>query len=355
VHRLHTNHSANKIIEGKDVIAEAPSATGKTQGICIAALQIIDTNIKTCQALILTSTFDVAQQIQKFTLDVGQFMEMDCPASVGRPDTGDDISALHDGQQFVVGTPDRVLELIQLRAIAVDSLKLFVLDQADSLVSCGFTRHILDIYTPSFTQVVFLSVTMPPDVLEPIARLTRDILHIIVRKNGRPLEGIKQFVISVEKEEQKLEVLSKFIELSGTTQVVIFCNLRRNVEQLTEDLNRRGIAISAMHGDMPAFERADIVENFRTGSTRILITTNMLARGTSAQLPSVVINYDLPAKPQDYVHRTSSDPRLEGKGVTVNLISAADASMARDIEHFLNTKMEETTIALLLQHQLSAI
>jgi translation initiation factor 4A len=334
--------SADETTGGNDVIIEAPPATGKTQGLCIAALQIIDDNIKTCQALMLTSSFDVAQQFQKFASDIGQYMTTDRPASVGRSDIGDDLSALQHGQQFVVGTPDRVLELIQRGAITLHSLKLFVLDEVDRLVSCGSTRQILDIHAPSFTQVVFLSVATPRDVMKPATSLKlRDVLHIIVKKNGRPLEGIKQFVIAVEKEEQKFEVLSDLIKTLGHTQIVIFCNLRRTMEVLAKSLTDRGITASAMHGDMPAFERAAIMKEFRTGSARILLATNLLARGINEMLPSVVINYDLPAKHEDYVHRTSSDRRIEGQGIAVNLTTAVDVHQIQDIERYFNTKMEE--------------
>jgi len=353
---MHIEDPANETIGGNGVIIEAPPATGKTQGLCIAALQIIDNNIKTCQALMLTSSFDVAQQIQKFASDIGQYMTTDRPASVGRSDIYDDISALQAGQQFVIGTPDRVLELIQRGAITLHSLKLFVLDGVDRLVSCGSTRQILDIHAPSFTQVVFLSVATPRDVIGPATSLKRrDVLHIMMKKNGRPLEGIKQFVIAVEKEEQKFEILSDLIKTLGHTHIVIFCNLRRTMEMLTKSFTDLGITISAMHGDMPAFERAAIMKEFRTGSTRILLATNLLARGINDMLPSMIINYDLPVKHEDYVHRTSSNRRIEGQGIAVNLTTAAEIHHIQDIERYFNTKMEETTIPDLAQHRFPAI
>jgi translation initiation factor 4A len=342
--------------KGNNDIVKAPSAIGKTQGICIAALQIIDTDIKTCQALMLTSSFDAVQQIQKFTRDIGKFMEIDSPASVGRSDVGDDISALHTGQQFVVGTPDRVLELIQLDAIKIDCLKLFVLDEAHRLVSCGFTRQIFDIHITSSAQVVYLSVTMPHDVMEPATSLMlRDVLHIVGKPNGRPLEGVKQFSIAVREEKQKIEVLVDFCKTFGArSQIIVFCNLRRTLEKLAGDLTGHGITISPMHGDMPAYERAAIMEGFRSGSTRTLLATNLLARGIDVPTLSLVVNYDLPDKHQDYVHRTSSDCSAEARGITINLITAADSSTARDIERYYHVSIEEATILSLAKYQLSA-
>jgi superfamily II DNA/RNA helicase len=340
---LHMNRSANQTIQGRDVIVEAPFTTGKTYGLCISALQLIDFDIKTCQALILTPTFIEAEKIRKFAADIGQSMQLDS-ASVGRRNVEEDIGALRDGQHFVVGRPSRILELIQLGAIKVDSTRLLVLDEADEMAARDFTEHILAIHRhlPDSTQGVFLSATMPHDVLETATKLLRNPLHIIVSKCGRPLHNIKQFYMAVKSEDQKLEVLSHLGEVFGIAQAVVYCNLRRTLESLAKELAARAITTSAMHYDIPAFQRADLFKEFRSGETATLLATNMLARGIEAHSVSLIINYDLPTKLEDYFHRTSSRDRFAPECITVNLVIAAEVCKIREIEHFYNTKIEET-------------
>lgn len=261
---------------------------------------------------------------------------------------------LHNAQQIVIGTPGRVLDLIHRGAITIDSTKLFVLDEADELLSRGFDEQILAIHSllPPSTQSAFLSIMMPHDVLEMATKLLRDPLHIAPKRPIRhPLNGTKQFYIAAEERDQKLDILFDLIEIHGAAQAIIFCNLRRTVEWLAQQFTGREITISAMHADMPAFERADILGNYQSGSTRILLATNMLARGIDEQSVLLVVNYDLPAKLDDYIHRTNSRKRSEREAVIVNLTTAADISEVHDIERYYSTHIEETSIPLLSQSQ----
>lgn len=360
MNRLHTDQSADETIEGHDVIVEAPFTTGKTHALCISAVQAIDADIKTCQALILTATFIEARKIAKFTTDIAQFMHLDCPAVVGRRDVQDDITAIRDGQQFVVGTPRRVLELIQRDALKLDSVRLLVLDAADEIVACDWTTHTLAIHQhlPDATQGVVASATMPHNVLDLTTKLLRDPRHIIVSNSGRPLHSIKQAYMPVENEDQKLDILSHFDDIFGVAQAVVFCNTRRMVEWLAKEFASRGITTSAMHYDMPAFERADLLKEFRSGATATLLATNMLARGIEAHSASLIINYDLPTKYEDYFYRTSSGSdsgsRFARECLTVNLVTAAEVGKIHEIELFYNTSIGEIPIPLPLRSQLSA-
>lgn len=348
---LQTNQSADLTIEGHDIIMEAPFTTGKTHALCIAALQTLDVDIKTCQALILTSSFSEARKIVKFTSDIAQFMQLGCPAAVGRRNIEDDISALHDGQQFVVGTPRRVLELIQRDTIKIASTKLLVLDAADEMFARDFSEFILAIHQhmPDAKQGVVLSATMPHDVLDIATKLLRNPLHIIVSQCGRPLHRVKQVYMAVEKEDQKLDIFSHLNDIFGVAQAVVFCNTRRKLEWLTSEFASRGMTTSAMHADMPAFERAALMQDFRSGSTATLLATNMLARGIEAHAASLIVNYELPVRHEDYFHRTSSGSRFAQECTTVNLIIAAEVCKVRKIEHFYNTTVEEILVPLLLR------
>lgn len=336
---------------------EAPTGTGKTTSLCMSALQIIDPSVQTCQVLVLTSSFDAAQRIQKTAVDLGQYMQMlDRPASVGRPNIDDDISTLlHGGQQFVAGPPDRVLELIQHRAITTESTKLLVLDKGDKIVPV-FIEQILAIHqlVPSSVQVVCLSVTrVLQDVPGMSSILPHDHLHIVINKKpGRPFEGVKQYYIATEIEDQKLSILSPLCSTLGpTTQVLIFCNTRRKVSWLASQLKIPNSA--SMHADMDACDRAEITKSFRSGSTRVLLATNTLAWGLVVRPSSllIVINYEVPAKLDEYVHRTSYDGRLGSKDTTINvvLVVREEVGTVREMERHHGTQIEETSVPLLMQ------
>jgi len=331
------------VIQGSDVIAQAQSGTGKTATFSISVLQKIDTDLKACQALILAPTRELAQQIQKVVVALGDFIHVECHACIGGTSVRDDMKALAEGPQVVVGTPGRVQDMIQRRYLKTDSMKMFVLDEADEMLSRGFTEQIYDIFQllPQSTQVVLLSATMPQDVLEVTTKFMRDPIRILVKKDELTLEGIKQFYIAVEKEAWKLDTLSDLYETVTITQAVIFCNTRRKVDQLTEELTKRDFTVSAMHGDMDQGQRDLIMKEFRSGSSRVLIATDLLARGIDVQQVSLVINYDLPSNRENYIHRIGRGGRFGRKGVAINFVTSDDVRMMREIEQFYSTQIEE--------------
>lgn len=323
----------------------------------MSALQIIDPSVQTCQVLVLTSSFDAAQRTQKTAVDLGQYMQMlDRPASAGRPNIDDDISTLvHGGQQLVVGPPDRVLELIQRRAITIEDTKLLVLDKADKIVPV-FMEQILAIQQllPPSVQVVCLSVTsMPQDAPGMSSILPHGILRIIINKEPeRLLNDVRQYYIAAETEDQKLDMLFNFCEKTPkTAQMLIFCNTRRKVSWLASQLRIPNFA--SMHADMDACDRAEITKSFRSGSTRVLLATNALAWGLVVRpsSPLIVINYEVPAKLDEYIHRTSYDGRLGSKDTTINVILVVreEVGTVREIERHHGTQIEETSVPLLMQ------
>lgn len=220
---------------------------------------------------------------------------------------------------------------------------MFVLDEADEMLSRGFKDQIYDVFQfmTEQIQVILLSATMPDDVLEVTKRFMRDPVRILVKKDELTLEGIRQFYIQVEKEEWKLDTLCDLYETLTITQAVIFCNTRRKVDWLTSKMLARDFTVSAMHGDMDQKERDVIMREFRSGSSRVLITTDLLARGIDVQQVSLVINYDLPANRENYIHRIGRSGRFGRKGVSINFITRDDERTLRDIEQFYNTEIEE--------------
>ncbi|CAE6449177.1 ATP-dependent RNA helicase eIF4A [Rhizoctonia solani] len=331
------------VIKGHDVIAQAQSGTGKTATFSISILQKLDLDVRGTQALILAPTRELAQQIQKVVVALGDYMSITSMACVGGTNVRDDMKKLEEGCQVVVGTPGRVFDMLNRGALKSGTIKLFCLDEADEMLSRGFTEQIYDIFKhlPSDTQVVLLSATMPADVLEVTKKFMRDPIRILVKRDELTLEGIKQFYIAVEKEEWKLDTLCDLYETVTITQAVIFCNTRRKVDWLTDKLKEREFTVSAMHGDMEQQMREGIMKDFRSGTSRVLITTDLLARGIDVQQVSLVINYDLPANRENYIHRIGRGGRFGRKGVAINFVTAEDVRMLRDIEQFYNTQIDE--------------
>jgi len=330
-------------IKGMDVIAQAQSGTGKTATFSIAILEKIDTSLRECQALILAPTRELAQQIQKVVMSLGDYMGAQCHACIGGTSVRGDMGKLDQGQHIVVGTPGRVFDMISRKVLRVNDIKQFVLDEADEMLSRGFKDQIYDVFRHlnQEIQVILLSATMPSEVLEVTTRFMRDPVRILVKKEELTLEGIRQFYISVEREEWKLDTLCDLYETLTITQAVIFCNTRRKVDWLTEKMHQRDFTVSAMHGDMDQKERDVIMREFRSGSSRVLITTDLLARGIDVQQVSLVINYDLPTNRENYIHRIGRGGRFGRKGVAINFVTDEDKRALQDIEKFYNTQIDE--------------
>merc|ERR1712134_213505 len=328
---------------GRDVIAQAQSGTGKTATFAVGTLQKIDLQLKHCQALILAPTRELAQQIQKVVIALGDYMDLQGHACVGGTAVRDDIRTLQAGVHVVVGTPGRVYDMINRRALRLDNINQFFLDEADEMLSRGFKDQIYDIFKflPETVQVCLFSATMPLDVLEVTQRFMRDPVRILVKKDELTLEGIKQFYIAVDKEEWKLDTLCDLYETLTITQAIIYCNTRRKVDWLQEEMQKRDFTVSCMHGDMDQRERDIIMREFRTGSSRVLITTDLLARGIDVQQVSLVINFDLPTNRENYIHRIGRSGRFGRKGVAINFLTEGDVRYLRDIEQFYTTEILE--------------
>lgn len=329
---------------GRDVIAQAQSGTGKTATFAVSILQNIDLSVKECQALVLAPTRELAQQIQKVILALGDYLNVKCHACIGGTNIKEDMIKLRSKQnQVVVGTPGRVSDMIERRCLETDDIKIFVLDESDEMLSRGFKDQIYKVFRklPNDVQVILLSATMPEEVLEVTKSFMRDAVRILVKKEELTLEGIRQFYIGVEKEEWKLETLYDLYDTLTITQAVIFVNTRRKVDWLTEKMLSKDFTVSSVHGDMQQKERDTIMKEFRSGSSRVLITTDLLARGIDVQQVSLVINYDLPSNRENYIHRIGRGGRFGRKGVAINFVTKEDERIMRDIETFYNTTVDE--------------
>lgn len=328
---------------GFDVIQQAQSGTGKTATFCAGILNNLDYSLNQCQALVLAPTRELAQQIEKVMRSLGDYLQVKCHACVGGTSVQEDMRILEAGVLVVVGTPGRVFDMLRRRALVADNIKIFCLDEADEMLSRGFKDQIYDIFQllPPKLQVGVFSATLPPEALEITRKFMNKPVRILVKRDELTLEGIKQFYVNVEKEEWKLDTLCDLYDTLSITQSVIFANTRRKVDWLTDQMRSRDHTVSATHGDMDQNTRDVIMREFRSGSSRVLITTDLLARGIDVQQVSLVINYDLPSQPENYLHRIGRSGRFGRKGVAINFVSHDDEGMLRDIQKFYNTVIEE--------------
>lgn len=334
------------MIARRDCIAQASSGTGKTATFAIAILQIIDDANPSTQALILAPTRELATQIQVVVSALGHFQDVTTHLCVGGTRVPDDVRQLRAGVQVVVGTPGRVLQLAHMQALPLERLKLLVLDEAHEMLSLGFQDQIHELFqhlSPE-TQVCFISATLPEDVLELSKRILRDPVRILLKKEEVPLAGIAQYYVAVE-EKSKLSVLCDLYETVHITQAIIFCNSKRRVDFLRDQLNQRDFTVATIHGDMNPAERALVMREFRAGSSRVLITTDLLAMGIDVQQVSLVINYDMPRSVENYIHRIGRTGRHGKKGLAINLVdpsrTSGEVQALREIERFYKIHIDE--------------
>jgi translation initiation factor 4A len=331
------------IIMGRDIIAQAQSGTGKTATFSIAILQKIDTTQTNIQAILLVNTRELAEQIKSVMCALSTYTKIKIHCCVGGTMVRDDQRAIENGVHVIVGTPGRIYSHIQSNIIETNNVKIFVLDEADEMLSVGFKNQVCDIfrYMPENVQTAVFSATMPYTILEITKNFMINPLKILIRNEELTLDGIKQFFIAIEKEEWKIETLMDLYQTITVTQAIIYCNTRKKVEYLNDCMTSRGFLVSQIHGDMDQKERSGVMSNFRNGKTRVLIATDIIARGIDVQQVSLVINYDIPKEKECYIHRIGRSGRHGRKGVSINFITRFDVPRLKDIESFYSTEICE--------------
>lgn len=331
------------IILGRDTIGQAQSGTGKTATFSIGLLQLVDAAVNQCQGLVVAPTRELAQQIHRVITQLGDFMQIKCHACIGGTAVRDDIRTLERGVHIVVGTPGRVFDMISRDHLSTQALKLLILDEADEMLSRGFKEQIQEIFKrlPGNIQVALFSATMPPEILQITEQFMRDPIRILVKKDELTLEGIKQYYIAIEKDDWKFDTLCDLYENLDIAQAIIYCNTRKRVDQVTQSMTEKDFVVSSMHGEMEHSTREAIMREFRTGSSRVLITTDLLARGIDVQQVSLVINYDMPTNYENYLHRIGRSGRFGRKGVAINFVTEVDAKFLHELEQHYNTHIRE--------------
>lgn len=330
------------IREGRDILAQAQSGTGKTGTFTIGSLSRIDPTLKKVQVLILVHVRELAHQIRDVVNAIGSFYNITAHCATGGPPIKEDIRAIEKGCQVLVGTPGRIYDLMYRNYLHRDYVRVLVMDEADQMLQDKFREqvmYILQMGFPKETQVALFSATMPDEVVEVADTILRNPVRILVNPEEVPLEGIAQYFVPLEREEWKYDTLCDLYQQLNINQALIYCNKRQKAEWLAKKMTEQGFPLGFIHGEMDIEERKTRMKEFRNGTLRVMISTDMLARGIDVQQVSLVINYELPTQKENYIHRIGRAGRFGRKGVTINLISEDEAKAMEEIEKHYNIKL----------------
>jgi translation initiation factor 4A len=329
------------IIKEKDTIAQAQSGSGKTGTFVIGCLQRIDPTQNNVQCLILSPTRELATQTNEVVKAIGNYLGVKTHLSMGGTHVVEDKKKLSEGVHFVVGTPGRICDLLKREILVPNHLKCLVMDEADEMLGRGFLEQVNDILklVPPETQICLFSATMPPEIIKMTENIMSNPAKILVKNENLTLEGIKQFYISCTTDDIKFDNLIEIFSHLDVNQCMIYCNTREKAEHLTEKMREKKFVVSCMHSKMTQEERNKIMNEFRTGSSRLLVSTDLLARGIDVYQVGLVINFDLPNKKENYIHRIGRSGRFGRRGIAINLITKQESQILMNIEEFYNTEI----------------
>ena len=333
------------IIEKRDVIAQAPSGTGKTGAFTISCLERIDLTSNTTQALILAPTHELVKQITSVISGIGGMMEgLKVKTLIGGTSVSEDALELKTNvPHVIVGSVGRVNDMIRRKNIHTKDIKLFILDEADEMLSGGFIDSIYQIFTTlnHELQVAIFSATMPQEIIDLTNKFMRNPVKITMEAEKLNLDGIAQHYIALESDQHKYETLKDLFGFLNINQTIVYVNSVNRVTDLYEAMTKDGNSVCCIHSNMKSHERHKSLEDFRKGVYRILISSNVTARGIDVQQVSVVINFDIPRCVHNYLHRIGRSGRWGRKGMAINFITKEDISSMKRIESHYKSNITE--------------
>ncbi|KAH0793221.1 eukaryotic initiation factor 4A-III [Histomonas meleagridis] len=342
------------IIEKRQVIAQAQSGTGKTGAFGIGILNNLDLSLQKTQALVLSPTRELATQTFTFMKEIGIKMNgLTIELFTGGHSESEDQDKASSLPMVAVGTPGRVLSLIESGHLRCEDLVMVCLDEADEMLSQGFIEQIQEIfrYLNPTIQILLFSATVPPEVFNIAEKFMVDPIKILVKAEKLTLEGIRQFYVNVGKENRKMETLADLFGRFRIQKAVIFANTKDVVDYIKEQMERENFMVSAIHSGLPQSERDRIMQQFRVGATRVLIGTDLIARGIDVQQVTLVMNFEMPIDRESYLHRIGRSGRYGRKGIAINICCGREMRIIADLEKFYNTNIEElpSTISDIVQ------
>lgn len=333
------------IIEGRDVIGQGQSGTGKTGSFTIGALQKVDLTSKTTQVLMLAPTFELVKQISSVVSALSSAMNgLVVKTLVGGTSVNDDTSDLRNNcPHVVVGTAGRVYDMIRRRALLTDSIKIFVLDEADEMLSKGFKEQMYDIfkYLNDNVQVALFSATMPDEMLTLSEKFMRDPVKIVMKTEELTLECIQQYYVAMNDDQSKYDALKDLFSFLQVSQCIIYVSTVKRVEDLYNTMITDGFPVCCIHSSMDKTERDKSLQSFRKGAFRVMVSSGVTARGIDVQQVSTVINFDMTRSYETYLHAIGRSGRFGRKGLAINFVTKHDIDFMRRLEKHYNITISE--------------
>jgi len=333
------------ILKGKDVIAQAQSGTGKTAAFSVGALSKVDLSKTETQVLIMSPTRELTKQISIVISSLGNMMNgLSVYTLVGGSSIDEDADKLkNDPPHVIVGCPGRVYDMIRRGYIKAKKIRLVVLDEADEMLSSGFKEQVYNIFQNfnNDIQVALFSATLPEYISNITNKFMRDPVNIFVKTEALTLEGISQYFVAVDDDKQKYLTMKDLYSYITLSQCIIYCNSIKRVIDLHDAMIEDGFPVCCIHSNMDKSARDIAFADFRNGKYRVMISSNVTARGIDIQQISVVINFDIPKCVHNYLHRIGRSGRWGRKGVGINFITRRDVSKMKELEQHYDTQITE--------------
>ena len=338
------------IVAGKDVIAQAQSGTGKTAAFGIGALSVVKVQDNFTQVLILSPTKELAKQTSSVIQQLGSMingLKIQTMYGGAPYEEGNNFSDKNT-PHIICGCPGRVYDLMRRDKINSKKIKLVILDEADEMLSSGFKEQVYNIFQ-SFNndiQVALFSATLPNNIYAIINKIMRNPVKICVKAEQLTLEGISQYYVAVDDDRQKYDTLKHIYQYVSVSQCIIYCNSIRRVSDLYDAMKEDDFPVCCIHSNMDKTDRDNSFKEFKNGKSRVLISSNVTARGIDIQQVSVVINFDVPKDIHTYLHRIGRSGRWGRKGVGINFITRRDSNKIKEIEGYYACEIKEMPINL---------
>ena len=340
------------LVDGRDVIGQAQSGTGKTATFSIGVLSRLDLTKNTTQALIMSPTHELTRQITKVIKSLSTMMEgIIIKTIIGGSSIDEDVTNMRDKKpHIIVGCPGRVFDMIRRRHINASTIKMVVLDEADEMLSQGFKDQIYNIFQHlnKDVQIALFSATLPENIYALTDQFMRNPVKIKVAAEQLTLEGIKQYFVAVQDDHQKYVTLKDLYGTFSSAQTIIYCNSVKRVIELYEAMVEDNYPVCCIHSSMDHDARKNAITDFSSGTARFLISSNVTARGIDIQQVSLVINFDLPRDVHTYIHRIGRSGRWGRKGTGINFITRRDVQQIKEIEEYYHCQIDELPLNLVI-------
>ncbi len=333
---------------GQDVVGQAQTGTGKTAAFGIPLIEMIDPDLRELQALVLTPTRELAVQVWGELSRIGRFCGLRSVVIYGGQAISLQLEELQQGAHIIVATPGRLMDHMERGTIQLGRIRFVVLDEADQMLDIGFADDIERIlrHTPSSRQTMLFSATMPAPIRRLANRYMRDPAWILVGGDAEPVEQVEQIYFEVAERDRPAALEALLREPGRITQALVFRRTKLGVDRLVNQLQRRGHDIQAIHGDMTQAQRDAVMGRFRTNRLRVLVATNLAARGLDLPAVSHVINFDMPSNVEEYVHRIGRTARMGRPGTAITFVSEWDFAMLDTILAHVGDELKQERSSL---------